>query len=106
MNELYSFLFCLALGIAARVLFISANALAKRTDLLPVTFVLDALTVLTVGGGFTAFIILSGAVLAPYMFAALFAGYLFTYWITKRKSPKPADKKQRRKNKSHTTAQT
>ncbi|MCH5165301.1 MAG: hypothetical protein J1G01_02755 [Clostridiales bacterium] len=97
MNELYSFLFCIALGFAARLIFLLANALAKRTDLLPVTFILDALTVLIVGGGFTAFVILSGAVLAPYMFAALLSGYLFTYWITKRKASKSADKNKNAK---------
>ena len=88
MSEMYSFLFCLGLGIFARLLFIGTNALAKRTNILPVTFVLDALTVITVGAGFTLYIIFSGAVLAPYMFAALCSGYLFTYWLTKYK-PKP-----------------
>ncbi len=88
MSEMYSFLFCLGLGIFARLLFIGTNALAKRTNILPVTFVLDALTVITVGAGFTLYVIFSGAVLAPYMFAALCSGYLFTYWLTKYK-PKP-----------------
>ena len=66
MSEMYSFLFCLGLGIFARLLFIGTNALAKRTNILPVTFVLDALTVITVGAGFTLYVIFSGAVLAPY----------------------------------------
>ncbi|WP_438849072.1 hypothetical protein [Anaerocaecibacter muris] len=97
MSEMYSFLFCLGLGIFARVLFIGTNALAKRTNILPVTFVLDALTVVAVGAGFTLFVIFSGAVLAPYMFAALCSGYLFTYWLTKYK-PKP-EKAKREKRK-------
>lgn len=85
MIELYSFLFSLGLGIVARILYIGATALAKRTNLLPVTVVLDTLTVLLVGAGFTAYIILSGAVLAPYMFAALFSGYLLCYLIFRKK---------------------
>lgn len=88
MNELYSFLFCIALGIAARILFMAFNLLAKRTDLLPVTVVLDILTVSIVGAGFTLYVVLSGAVLAPYMFAALFSGYLLTYWLTKSSKKK------------------
>lgn len=86
MIELYSFLFCLGLGIAARPLFIAVSLLAKRTNLIPVTVVLDFLFACTVGGAFIAYVILSGAVLAPYMFAALFSGYLITYRLTK-KSP-------------------
>lgn len=74
----------MALGIVARFLYMGATALARRTDLLPVTVVLDTLTVLAVGGGFTAYVILTGTVLAPYMFAALFSGYLFTYWVTRK----------------------
>lgn len=85
MNEIYAFLFSLGLGIFARILYIGATALAKRTNLIPVTVVLDILTAAIVGGGFTAYIILTGTVLAPYMFAALLAGYLFTYWLTKAK---------------------
>ena len=85
MSELYAFLFSLGLGLAARVLYLGATALARRTNLLPVTVVLDTLTVLAVGGAFTLFIVLTGTVLAPYLFAALFSGYLFAYWATKRK---------------------
>lgn len=85
MKEIYAFLFSLGLGIFARILYIGATALAKRTNLIPVTVVLDVLTATIVGGGFTAYIILTGTVLAPYMFAALLAGYLFTYWLTKAK---------------------
>ncbi len=85
MSELYAFLFSLGLGVAARVLYLGATALARRTNLLPVTVVLDTLTVLAVGGAFTLFIVLTGTVLAPYLFAALFSGYLFAYWATKRK---------------------
>lgn len=94
MTELYSFIFCIALGIAARILFMAFDLLAKRTNLLPVTVVLDILTVSIVGAGFTLYVVLSGAVLAPYMFAALFSGYLFTYWLTKsaKKKVKSADK--------------
>ena len=107
MSEMYSFLFCLGLGIFARVLFIGTNALAKRTNILPVTFVLDALTVITVGAGFTLYVIFSGAVLAPYMFAALCSGYLFTYWLTKYK-PKPEknkpDKRKRARAKRATAS--
>lgn len=85
MQQTYAFLFCFALGMASRFLYIGATALAKRTNLLPVTIVLDTLTVLIVGAGFTAYIILTGTVLAPYMFAALCAGYLIVYWVTKKK---------------------
>lgn len=99
MTELYAFLFCIALGFAGRILFLAASLLAKRTDLLPVTVILDTLTVLAVGGGFTAYIVLTGTPLAPYMFAALAAGYLFTYWVTKSK-PKTKRKKQK-PQKSH-----
>ena len=91
MSETYAFLFCLGLGIAGRLIFLAANLLAKKTDLLPVTIVLDALTVMLIGGGFTLYVGLSGTVLAPYMFAALFTGYLFTYLLTK---PKPKRKSQ------------
>ena len=104
MSETYAFLFCLALGIAGRFIFLAANLLAKRTDLLPVTVILDALTVMLVGGGFTLYVGLSGTVLAPYMFAALFSGYLFTYWLTKPRpradGDKPAPKKSKRKSKT------
>lgn len=75
-------MFCLGLGIAARILYMAETLLAKRTDILPVTVILDMLTVLTVGGGFTAYVILTGSVLAPYMFAALFSGYFLTYKLT------------------------
>ena len=85
MSELYAFLFSLGLGVAARVLYLGATALARRTNLLPVTVVLDTLTVLAVGGAFTLFIVLTGTVLALYLFASLFSGYLFAYWATKRK---------------------
>lgn len=95
MSEMYSFLFCLALGLAARLIFLAANALAKRTNLLPVTVILDALTVMTVGAAFTLYVIFSGAVLAPYMFAALLSGYLFTYWLTKSSKRKPRTQKQK-----------
>ncbi len=84
MSQTYAFIFCFALGIAARFIYLGATALAKRTNLLPVTVILDTLTVLTVGGGFAAYVIFTGAALAPYMFAALFSGYLLTYWVTKK----------------------
>ena len=77
MREIYDFIFFIAAGISARFLYLAATALAKRTNLLPVTVVLDTLTALSVGGACIA-------VVAPYMFAALLSGYLFTYWLTKR----------------------
>lgn len=88
MSEIYAFLFCLGLGIFGRVLYMGATLLSRRTDILPVTVVLDMLTAMIVGGAFTLYVILTGSVLAPYMFAALFAGYFFTYKLTqgKRKS--------------------
>ncbi|MDE7464130.1 MAG: hypothetical protein K2M48_03780 [Clostridiales bacterium] len=91
-SELYAFLFSLGLGIAARILYIGASALAKRTGLLPVTVVLDILVALTVGGALVLYIILTGTVIAPYIFACLFVGYLITYWLTRKR--KPSDKKQ------------
>lgn len=98
MTEIYDFIFFIAAGIAARFLYLAATVLAKRTDLFPVTIVLDTLTALLVGGACIAYIILTSAVVAPYMFAALLAGYLFTYWLTKRAAvaaPKKRDKKQK-----------
>ncbi len=95
MSELYAFLFSLGLGVAARVLYIGSSALSKRTNLLPVTFVLDVLTAAVVGGAFTLYIILTGTRLAPYLFAALFSGYLFAYWATRRSSDKPKKQKAR-----------
>ena len=85
MNETYAFLFCLGLGIAARFLYMGATLLSRRTDIFPVTVVLDILTMLVVGGAFTAYVILTGSVLAPYMFAALMAGYFLTYKLTHKK---------------------
>jgi len=84
MTELYAFSVCLALGIGGRLLYLAATALARRTDLMPVTVVLDALTVILIGGGFTAYVILSGVSLAPYMFAALMGGYYLTYRLTRK----------------------
>ncbi|MCH5162175.1 MAG: hypothetical protein J1G38_01645 [Clostridiales bacterium] len=83
MTELYAFLFSLGLGVATRVLYMAASALAKRTDLKPVTIVLDSLVALTVGGALVAYIILTGTVIAPYIFACLFGGYLIAYWATR-----------------------
>ncbi|MCH5156170.1 MAG: hypothetical protein J1F69_06130 [Clostridiales bacterium] len=82
MSETYAFLFCLGLGIASRFLYMGMTLLAKRTDIFPVTVVLDALTVTIVGGAFTLYVIFTGSVLAPYMFAALFSGYFLTYKLT------------------------
>lgn len=95
MTELYAFAFSLGLGIAARLLYVAASLLAKRTDLIPVTVVLDTAVVTIVGVAFAAFIILSGAVIAPYMFACLAAGYLLALWATKKakRSLKPRRKK-------------
>lgn len=101
MSEMYAFLFCLALGIVARLIFIASSLLAKRTNILPVTVILDTLTVLMIGGAFTLYIIFTGAVLAPYMFAALLSGYLFTYWLTKSsKRDGKRNKKQKAENNS------
>lgn len=84
MSETYAFLFCLGLGIAARFLYMGESLLAKRTDILPVTVILDMLAVIIVGGAFTLYVIFTGSVLAPYMFAALFAGYFFAYKLTSK----------------------
>lgn len=88
MIELYSFLFCLGLGIVARPLFMAVSVLSKRTNLIPVTIVLDFVFACSVGGAFIAYVILTGAVLAPYMFAALLSGYLLTYRITSKPNKK------------------
>ena len=85
MTELYAFLFSLGLGIFARLLYLGATALARRTALLPVTVVLDVLVALSVGGALIAYIILTGTVVAPYIFACLFCGYLLTYFVTRKK---------------------
>lgn len=91
MNDLCSFLFCLALGVAARLLYLATTALARRTDILPVTFVLDAMIVPTVGGAFILYIIFTGTALAPYMFSAALTGYLIAYKLTEKKPPKKQD---------------
>lgn len=96
MKETYAFLFCFALGIAARFCYMAATKLAKRTDLMPVTIVLDTLTAAAVGGGFTAYIIVTGTVIAPYMFAALLSAYLLTYLLT-RSVPKRSETERKRK---------
>lgn len=85
MSELYAFLFSLGLGGAARLLYLAESALAKRTGLLPVTVILDVLLALVVGGALALYIILTGTVLAPYIFACLGGGYLFVFWFTRRK---------------------
>ena len=92
MIELYSFLFCLGLGIIARPLFMAVSVLAKRTNLIPVTIVLDFVFACTVGGAFITYVILSGAVLAPYMFAALLSGYLLTYRLTSHNKNKKSSR--------------
>ena len=98
MTELYAFLFSLGLGIAARALYIGASALAKKTDLTPVTVVLDALVALAVGGALIAYIILTGTVIAPYIFACLFGGYLLAYWATRNVAKRHSESKIRDKN--------
>lgn len=62
----------------------AVSVLAKRTNLIPVTIALDFVFACTVGGGFIAYVILTGAELAPYMFAALLSGYLIMYRLTKK----------------------
>lgn len=99
MSETYAFLFCLGLGIAARFLYMGATLLAKRTDILPVTVVLDTLTVMIVGAAFTLYVIFTGSVLAPYMFAALMSGYLLTYKLTARGGEKKRPSREKKKNK-------
>ena len=91
-SELYAFLFSLGLGVAARILYIGASALAKRTGLLPVTVILDVLVAGIVGGALVLYIIFTGTVIAPYIFACLFGGYLLTYWLTRKR--KPSERKQ------------
>ncbi len=104
MSEIYAFVFCLALGLVARGLYMLTTLLAKRTNLLPVTIVLDILVVLIVGGAFTAYVILSGCALAPYMFASLATGYMFAYVLSAkgkadRSEKKTAEKKPKREKK-------
>ncbi|MCH5160914.1 MAG: hypothetical protein J1G04_02675 [Clostridiales bacterium] len=88
MTEIYAFIFCLGLGIAARLLYMAASALAEKTDIFPVTVVLDISVTAFVGGAFAAYVILSSAVIAPYMFAALAAGYLITFMLTRNATAK------------------
>lgn len=88
MSEIYAFCFCLGLGIVTRLIFVALSTVAKRTNLFPVTVVLDMLCFLSAGGTFIAYVILSGAVLAPYMFAATCGGYLFCYYFTRSKKDK------------------
>lgn len=85
MSELYTFLFALGLGVVARVLYLIASAISKRTGLLPVTVVLDTVVALLVGGALIVYITLTGTVIAPYIFACLFGGYLITYFLTRKK---------------------
>ena len=84
MTEIISFSVSLALGLISRFLYLGATALAKRTNLFPVTVVLDVLTVMLIGGAFTAYVILFSVVLAPYMFAAIGIGYYLAYSLTKK----------------------
>lgn len=88
MSEVYTFLFCISLGIFGRLLFMLTSFIAKRTDILPITIILDAGVMLAIGGGFATYVILSGAVIAPYMFAALLSGYLLTYLVTRKSEKK------------------
>ncbi len=107
MSQTYAFLFCLGLGIAARFLYILTTKLARRTDILPVTVVLDFLTAAAVGGALTVYVIMTATVLAPYMFVALFAGYLLTYLLTKRggkTSSGESPRKSRKQKKQHDKA--
>lgn len=99
MSETYAFLFCLGLGIASRFLYMGMTLLSKRTDIFPVTVVLDALTVCLVGGAFTLYVIFTGSVLAPYMFAALLSGYFLTYKLTSggARTAKPKKEKKAKK---------
>ena len=97
MNEIYAFVFCLALGLAARGLYMLTTLLAKRTNLLPVTIVLDVLVVLIVGGAFTAYVILTDTVLAPYTFAALATGYVFAYVLSTKSKAQKAEKTEAEK---------
>ena len=92
MNEIYAFVFCLALGLVARGIYMLATALAKRTNLLPVTIVLDVIVVLIVGGAFTAYVVFSDTVLAPYMFASLATGYMFAYILSAKSKAKKSEK--------------
>ncbi len=83
MSEIYAFLFCLGLGLFSRFLYMGASKLAERTDIYPVTIVLDILTVAIVGAAFSLYIILTSSVIAPYMFAALLGGYYICYRLTR-----------------------
>ena len=88
MSEIYTFIFCIGLGIIARLLYLGISALEKRTDLFPVTITLDVLLALIIGAAFIIYIIFSGATVAPYMFAAALSGYYLTYLITRKKNKK------------------
>ena len=101
MTELYAFLFSLGLGIFARGLYLASTALAKRTNLLPVTVALDLFTALIVGGAFTLYVIITGTTLAPYMFAALLSGYYITYVLTRKVSDKSNEKREKDKRTKH-----
>lgn len=96
MNSVYAFLFCIGLGIAARLVYLAATLLAKKTDLMPVTVALDTAVVAIVGAAFTAFIILSGTTLAPYQFAALGGGYYLAFMLTRKPIARPEKKKRRK----------
>ncbi len=85
MTEIYAFIFSLGLGIAARLLYLLSSLIAKRTGLIPVTVALDVITAVVIGGAFTAYVILTDTVIAPYMFACLGGGYFFAYLVTRRK---------------------
>ncbi len=85
MSEVYAFLFSLGLGAAARLLYLAESALAKRTGLLPVTVILDVLLALVIGGALALYIILTGTVIAPYIFACLGGGYFIMFFFTRAK---------------------
>lgn len=100
MTELISFSVSLGLGLISRFLYLGATALAKRTNLFPVTVALDILTVLIIGGAFTAYVILFSVVLAPYMFAALGIGYYLAYSLTKKVLGQNPKKEKPKNNKT------
>lgn len=84
MPELYTFVFCLALGIIARLLYLGETALVRRTDFLPLTVAADIMLVMLVAAAFVAYVILLDVIIAPYMFAAVGCGYLLTVLLTRR----------------------
>lgn len=84
-SSLCTFAFCITLGFLARVLYIGASTLSRRTDFLPVTVIIDFLFTATIGGTFIAYVVIFSVTIAPYQFVAMSIGYGVAFILTRKK---------------------